>query len=48
MDLANAHIATNDLLISEDPQLLSLNIGTGFGTIVLEIIKTFEKVVIAQ
>lgn len=44
MDLANAHIAANDLLISEDPQLLSLNIGTGFGTSVLEIIKTFEKV----
>ena len=44
MDLANAHIAANDLLISEDPQLLSLNIGTGLGTSVLEIIKTFEKV----
>ena len=48
MDLANAHIAANDLLISEDPQLLSLNIGTGFGTSVLEIIKTFEKVNNAQ
>ena len=43
MDLANAHIAANDLLISEDPQLISLNIGTGLGTSVLEIIKTFEK-----
>jgi len=44
MDLANAHIATNDLLDSENPQIISLNIGTGFGTSVLEIIKTFEKV----
>ena len=44
IDLANAHIAANDLLISEDPQLITLNIGTGIGTSVLEIIKTFEKV----
>ena len=32
MDLANAHIAANDLLNSEDPQLITLNIGTGKGT----------------
>ena len=44
MDLANAHIAANDLLNLEKPQIISLNIGTGFGTSVLTIIKTFEKV----
>ena len=44
MDLANAHIAACDLLISENPQIITLNIGTGIGTSVLNIIKTFEKV----
>ena len=34
-DLANAHIATKDLLISEKPQIITINIGTGFGTSVL-------------
>ncbi len=44
MDLANAHIAASDLLISENPQIITLNIGTGIGTSVLNIINTFEEV----
>tara|TARA_Y100000589_G_scaffold331165_1_gene383547 strand:+ start:832 stop:1878 length:1047 start_codon:yes stop_codon:yes gene_type:complete len=44
MDLARAHIAASNLLIKENPQIITLNIGTGIGTSVLNIIKTFEKV----
>ncbi len=44
MDLANAHVHTLDLLFKEKPQILNLNIGTGKGTSVLELIKTFEEV----
>ena len=44
MDLADGHISVlNHMLISK-PQILTLNIGTGKGTSVLQLIKTFEKV----
>lgn len=44
MDLVNAHISTHEYILSENPQLVSLNVGTGKSTSILEIIKTFEKV----
>ena len=44
MDLADAHIATLKFLKRNDPQIISLNIGTGKGTSVLEIINTFHSI----
>ena len=44
MDLAEAHIATLDYLLSNDPNFLTLNIGTGSGTSVLEIINKFKDI----
>lgn len=44
MDLATAHSATLSYLLENKPQLLYLNIGTGKGVSVLELIKTFTKI----
>jgi UDP-glucose 4-epimerase len=44
MDLANGHIEALKFLQNNIPQILNLNIGTGSGTTVLELIKTFERV----
>ncbi len=44
MDLANGHIEALKFLQSNNPQILNLNIGTGSGITVLELIKTFERV----
>ena len=44
MDLAEAHIATLDYLKNNDPQYVSLNIGTGKGTSINEVIKTFHEI----
>ncbi len=44
MDLAEAHIATLDFLNNSKPQILKLNIGTGKGTSVLEVINTFQRI----
>ena len=44
MDLAKAHIKVIDYLILNKPDYLKINVGTGVGTSVLELIKTFEKV----
>jgi len=44
MDLASAHISVLEHLISNKPNYLKLNIGTGKGTSVLDLLKTFEKV----
>ena len=44
MDLAEGHLKSLNYLIENDPQLLTLNIGTGKGHSVLELIKTFEMV----
>ena len=44
MDLADAHVATLDYLKNNDPQNIILNIGTGIGTSVLEVINTFKRV----
>ena len=44
MDLAEGHCAALDYLLKEKPQFLTLNLGTGIGTSVLELIRCFEKV----
>ena len=44
MDLAEAHIKVLENLFQNEPRHLELNIGTGIGTSVLSLIKTFEKV----
>ena len=44
MDLAEGHVSALDYLLNENPQLLNLNLGTGKGTTVLQLIKTFEAV----
>ncbi len=44
MDLADAHIAALEYLIKNDSQIISLNIGTGIGTSVLEIVNKFAEV----
>ena len=43
MDLAEAHTRTLEFLFSGNPQTIDLNIGTGKGTSVLNLIKTFER-----
>ena len=44
MDVAESHIKVLEFLINSKPVCLNLNIGTGLGTTVLELIKTFEKI----
>ncbi len=44
VDLAKAHVKTLDYLNEKSNFCDSINIGTGTGTSVLEIVKTFEKV----
>ena len=42
MDLAEGHRAALDCLLAEAPQLLTLNLGTGKGASVLEVVSAFE------
>lgn len=44
MDLADGHISVLNYLLNKKPQILTLNLGTGKGTSVLQLIKIFEKV----
>ena len=44
MDLAEAHVAALNYLLKKSSKCLTLNIGTGIGTSVLEIINTFNDV----
>ena len=44
VDLAEGHIAVLNYLLQEKPQILTLNLGTGKGTSVLELIQNFEKI----
>ena len=44
MDLANGHFYALEYLINNPPKILNLNLGTGIGTSVLDLIKTFERV----
>ena len=43
MDLAEGHRAAVDVLLAEDPQLLSLNLGSGQGHSVLDVVAAFES-----
>jgi len=43
-DLAKAHIASLEFLDINNPQIISLNIGTGKGHSVLEVVQTFMRV----
>jgi len=42
MDLAEGHLAALDTLLAEPPQLLTLNLGSGDGHSVLELVQAFE------
>ncbi|MFM7548408.1 MAG: UDP-glucose 4-epimerase GalE [Cyanobacteriota bacterium] len=42
MDLAEGHLAALDTLLREEPQLLTLNLGSGQGHSVLEVVAAFE------
>lgn len=42
MDLAEGHRAALDCLLAEDPQMLTLNLGSGTGASVLEVVHAFE------
>ncbi len=44
MDLADAHQCALEHLFKNDPQFLTLNIGTGIGTSVLDLVMTFQDV----
>ena len=44
MDVAEGHLLVLNYLLRENPQFLTLNLGTGRGISVLELISTFEKV----
>jgi len=44
MDLAEGHIKALEYLFSAKPQIININLGTGVGTSVLELIKIFQKV----
>ena len=44
LDLAEGHLKALDFLFRRNNQLINLNIGTGKGHSVLDLIKTFEKV----
>ena len=43
MDLAEAHSSSLDLLLNNEPKFLDLNIGTGKGTSVFELVNIFES-----
>ena len=44
MDLAEGHISALEYLFNKEPQVINLNLGTGKGTSVLELIDVFQKV----
>jgi UDP-glucose 4-epimerase len=44
MDLADGHLAALDHLHGTDPQLLTLNLGSGQGHTVLQVLAAFEKI----
>ena len=45
MDLAEGHCSALENLLNSDPQLLTLNLGTGKGTSVFEVLKTYEEII---
>ena len=44
MDLAEGHLKTLEYLLKENSQIININLGTGIGTSVLELINTFQKI----
>ncbi len=44
MDLAEGHCAALEVLMRERPQVLTINLGCGYGYSVLEVVKAFESV----
>jgi len=44
MDLADGHLKALDYLCLGEPKVINLNIGTGKGTSVLELVKIFERI----
>lgn len=42
-DVADGHIATYEYLKNDSSQILNINLGTGIGTSVLELVKSYEK-----
>ena len=44
MDLAEGHFLALDYILNNRTQFMNLNIGSGIGTSVLELVKTFEEV----
>ena len=44
MDLAEGHIKALKFLLSNDSKFININLGTGIGKSVLEVIKTFEEI----
>ena len=44
MDLAFFHIKVLEILMNSDSEYLNLNVGTGIGTSVLDLVRTFERV----
>ncbi len=43
MDLAEGHVRTLELLLKSNAQIINMNLGTGFGTSVLQLIDAFQK-----
>ena len=44
MDLAQGHISALEYLVKSEHQIINLNLGTGLGTSVLELVETFERI----
>ena len=44
MDLVKGHIMAYEYMVNNSPQILNVNLGTGAGTSVLELVNTFKKV----
>ena len=44
LDVAEGHLAALDYLLKSEAKIINLNLGTGKGTSVFELIKTFERV----
>ena len=45
MDLAEGHCSALEFLLNSDPILLTLNLGTGRGTSVFEVLNTFKNII---
>ena len=44
MDLADGHVLTMEYLLKNSGNILDINLGTGIGTSVLELVNTFKKI----